>query len=591
MSYRGAGGPGAIGGGDFGAVASTHWLATATAMAVLERGGNAFDAAIAGAFVLQVAEPDQNSLGGEVAILLWSASERRVRVICGQGPTPGAARPETFRRLGHRLIPGSGVLPACVPGAFDAWMRLLRDFGTWSVGDVLEYAIGYASRGVPVTPGLSARLSLMERHFRDHWVSSAEIYLSRGVPSPGDRLKNPPLAAMLAGLVRAAVNAAGSREHAIDAVRHAWREGFVAEAMFSWLAGRVVRNLEGGDDEALLTADDWASYRARQEDAVETLFMGVTFAKAGPWSQGPLLIQTLNMLAQTEIASMPHNTTTYIHTVVEATKLALADREAWYGDPDFSAIPLDGLLDPSYAQERAKLISPRASLDLRPGSPNARTPRLPAPTAGERDARSQRTELGGRGGDTSHIDVIDRFGNAITAMPSGGWLQSSPAIPALGFALGTRAQTMWLEDGLPNSLAPRKRPRTTLSPTLALRDDIPLMAFGSPGGDAQDQWGLQFLLGHLFKELALQEAADAPTFQSHHVPQSFWPRDGHPGALDVEATMDASVIQELRGLGHIIQVVPPRSQGWACAVHRDLATSFLSAAASRRGGHSSSTVR
>ncbi|MBM4420620.1 MAG: gamma-glutamyltransferase family protein, partial [Chloroflexi bacterium] len=198
---------------------------------------------------------------------------------------------------------------------------------------------------------------------------------------------------------------------------------------------------------------------------------------------------------------------------------------------------------------------------------------------------------GGRGGDTAHIDVVDRLGNVVAATPSGGWLQSSPAIPGFGFALGTRAQTMWLEPGLPNTLAPRKRPRTTLSPSIAHCADGRLFAFGSPGGDAQDQWGLQFFLGHSEKGLSMQDAADAPSFQSHHAPQSFWPRDGRPGLLEAEASHDPAVLEDLRQRGHTVRIAPAQSQGWPCAVRAGGTDAFLTAAATRRGGHCSAVVR
>ena len=581
--------------GDHGGVASTHWLATTSAMSVLERGGNAFDAATAGAFVLHVAEPDQNGLGGEVPILLWAAGERKVRVICGQGPTPSAATPEAFRRLGLELIPGSGALAACVPGAFDAWMLLLRDFGTWSISDVLGYAIGYADKGVPVSDGLSARIAKAADHFRAHWPTSAEVYLGAGVPRPGSRLRNRAVADTLTRLVREAEASSPQRERQIDAARATWKSGFVAETASRWLRDRQIRDLEGRSDTAILDAEDWGAFSAEIEEPVSSDFQGATFYKAGPWSQGPVLLQTLQLLACFDIASLRHNSAAFIHIVVEAMKLAFADREAHYGDPQFSKVPLDGLLSPAYARERARLIGDRASVELRPGSPAGRAPRLPSYVAFGQNVNDARSEghsslATARGGDTAHISVMDRSRNAVSAMPSGGWLQSSPVITGLGFPLGTRAQMLWLEQGLPNSLAPRKRPRTTLSPTLVLSDGQPLLACGSPGGDAQDQWGLEFVLGHLVFGLAAQEAADAPTFQTLHAPSSFWPRASRPGVLQVEAGHDGDVVAALRTRGHVIEELPAWSQGWACAV-RATPDGFLTAAASRRGRSCFASVR
>jgi gamma-glutamyltranspeptidase/glutathione hydrolase len=564
-------------------------------MSVLERGGNAFDAATAGAFVLHVAEPDQNGLGGEVPILLWSAGEENVRVICGQGPTPNAATPEAFGRLGLELIPGSGALAACVPGAFDAWMLLLRDFGTWSISDALGYAIGYAQSGVPVSDGLSLRIARAAEHFRAHWRTSAEVYLAGGIPRPGSRLRNRAIAETLTRIVREGEASSSGRERQIDAAREVWRSGFVAETASRWLRDRPIRDLEGRSDTALLDAQDWAAFSAEIETPVSSEFQGATFFKAGPWSQGPVLLQTLRLLSHSDIASLRHNSAAYIHAVVEALKLAFADREAWYGDPKFSDVPLDALLSVEYGRERAGLISERASTELRPGSPAGRSPRLPSyvtagPNVGNGRSEGHSSVATARGGDTAHISVMDRSHNAVSAMPSGGWLQSSPVIPGLGFPLGTRAQMLWLEQGLANSLAPRKRPRTTLSPTLVLSEGRPLLACGSPGGDGQDQWGLQFILGHLASGLAAQDAADAPTFQTLHEPSSFWPRASRPAVLQVEAGHDGRAVAGLRDRGHVIEEVPAWSQGWACAV-RVTPDGFFTAAASRRGRSGFASVR
>jgi gamma-glutamyltranspeptidase/glutathione hydrolase len=564
-------------------------------MSVLERGGNAFDAATAGAFVLHVAEPDQNGLGGEVPILLWSAGERKVRVICGQGPTPIAATPAAFRRLGLELIPGSGALAACVPGAFDAWMLLLRDFGTWSLSDALGYAIGYAEKGVPVSDGLSRRIAKASDHFRAHWPTSVEVYLGDGVPGPGSRLRNRAVADTLSRIVREAEGSSSQRERQIDAARAAWKSGFVAEIASRWLRDRPIRDLEGRSDMALLDAQDWAAFSAELEDPVSTDFQGVSFYKASAWSQGPVLLQVLQLLAHVDITSLRHNSSAYIHAVVEALKLAFADREAHYGDPKFSDVPIDTLCGPEYARDRAGLIGDRASVELRPGSPAGRTPRLPSYVSAGRNIGETRSEghsslATAGGGDTAHISVMDRSHNVVSAMPSGGWLQSSPVISVLGFPLGTRAQMLWLEQGLPNSLAPGKRPRTTLSPTLVLADGEPLLACGSPGGDAQDQWGLEFVLGHLTFGLPAQEAADAPTFQSLHAPSSFWPRASRPAVLQVEAGLDHGVVADLRARGHVIEEIPAWSQGWACAV-RVTPDGFFTAGASRRGRSCFASVR
>jgi gamma-glutamyltranspeptidase/glutathione hydrolase len=563
-------------------------------MSVLERGGNAFDAVVAGAFVLVVAEPDQNGLGGEVPILVRPA-DGRVRVICGQGPAPAAATRDAFARLGLDLIPGSGILPACVPGSFDAWMLLARDYGTWKVGDLLAYAIGYARRGVPVSAGLAKRIAGVAEQLREKWPTSAEVYLAGGLPREGQLLRNAALATLLEGIVREAEAAGASRTAQIEAARRTWSEGFVAEAAFSWLEGRAISDLEGRSDTALIAPRDWTDYSATVEEPAVLRIGDFTVHKPGPWSQGPVLLQSLALLAQADIARATPETAAYLHTVLEALKLAYADREAWYGDPAFVDVPLDDLLGPAYARERIALAGPDPSADLRPGSPGGRAPRLPSRIAGASDtsvatAARHAMRVLPAGGDTAHIDVADRDGNVVSATPSGGWLQSSPVIPGLGFPLGTRAQMFWLDAGLPNSLEPGKRPRTTLTATIAVTDDGAVIGCGSPGGDGQDQWTLQLLLRHLVHGTSLRDAVDRPTFNSLDMPLSFWPRSRRPKVVQMEADWDADVVADLRRRGHDVEIVPAQSLGWPCAV-RATSGGLLSAAASARGRNCTAAVR
>jgi len=286
---------------------------------------------------------------------------------------------------------------------------------------------------------------------------------------------------------------------------------------------------------------------------------------------------------------MGHLSVDYVHTVVECAKLAFADREAWYADPDHEDVPLAELLSPSYAAQRRGLVGSDASYDLRPGSPGGRTPRMCARQDTGRAVRAEGTgeptvsAEGGIRGDTCHVDVVDRDGMMVSATPSGGWLQSSPVIPELGFCLGTRAQMFWLEPGLPTSLAVGRRPRTTLSPTLVTRDDRPRLALGTPGGDQQDQWQLAFLLAHLHGGLDLQAAIDAPIFHSTHFPSSFYPRRAEPGHLVLEGRVPAPVVDGLRARGHDVEVVGGWSQGRLSVVGRDEPTGFLRAAANPRG--------
>jgi gamma-glutamyltranspeptidase/glutathione hydrolase len=541
--------------GTFGMVASTHWLASAAGMAVLERGGNAFDAAVAAGLTLQVVEPHLNGPGGDLPVVFWSAERDEPLVLCAQGVAPAAATIERFRELGHDLVPGTGLLAACVPGAFDGWMLLLREFGTMRLAEVAEYGIGYAEDGYPVVPGITATIERVEPLLRD-WPASAGLYLP--APRPGSLFRNPALAATYRRIVAEA--SGGGREAEIERARELFYRGFVAEAIDRFC----------GEQGGLLTGDDLASWQASLEPPVTFDYRGATVCKTGPWGQGPVMLQQLALLAGFDLAELSQ--VELVHVLVECAKLAFADREAFYGDPDFVDVPLERLLSAAYADERRRLVGEAASLALRPGG--GRLPRLveaePAVGAGQ-------PALG-----TVHLDVADRFGNLVSATPSGGWLQSSPVIPELGWPLGTRAQMFWLEPGLPSSLEPRKRPRTTLSPSLALRDGTPYLVFGTPGGDQQDQWLLHALVRHLDLGLNLQEAIDAPEFHTDHFPSSFYPRQAAPGSLMLEERFGAETIGELRERGHRVTVTPPWSLGRVSAAGRE-PDGTLKAAANPRG--------
>ncbi len=405
------------------------------------------------------------------------------------------------------------------------------------------------------------------------------------MPAPGSRFANPVLAATYQRILREAEAAGADRETQIEAARRAFYEGFVAEAAGAYLERAQVADGTGERHRAFLTAGDLASWRAGQEAPVTFGFAGLTVCKTQPWGQGPVFLQQLALLGGLGIAEMAPGGAEYIHTVVECAKLAFADREAWYGDPRFSEVPVDILLSEDYAAQRRGLVGPSASAELRPGSPGGASPRLPefvtgrapVPLAGLGSGEPTLTHSS----DTCHLDVADRFGNLVAATPSGGWLQSSPVIPGLGFCLGTRAQMFTLTPGLPNSLAPGKRPRTTLSPGLALRDGEPYLAFGTPGGDQQDQWTLGFFLSHALFGMNLQEAIDAPAFHTSAFPSSFYPRQSFPLAVEAEERAGAQVIADLRERGHEVAVRPAWSLGRVSAVARS--GGLLYAAANARG--------
>jgi gamma-glutamyltranspeptidase / glutathione hydrolase len=573
--------------GTTGMVASTHWLASGVGMAVLERGGNAFDAAVAAGVTLHVVEPHLNGLGGDLPLIGMVAGADAPFVLCGQGVSPGAATPEAFTDLGLDHVPGTGHLAAVVPGAFGTWLDLLARYGTWRLRDVLAFAIGYARDGFPLVAQAAGTIASVADHLREHWPTSAAAYLPGGrPPRPGERFRSPDLAATLERLVAEAESAGADRETQIEAARRAFYEGFVAEAVDAFCR-TPVRDSTGRDHRGLLTAEDLAAWRVREEPAVTVPFAVRTITKTGPWGQGPVLLQQLRILDGMDLADTAQGSAELVHAVVEAAKLAFADRDTWYADPDHADVPLDALLSTSYADTRRGLIGPEASDELRPGTPDGREAALPlrvrdqvaAARAALADGAPQARTGGPAGlgeptvrpdgttrGDTCHLDVVDRWGNVVSATPSGAWLQSSPTVPGLGLQLPTRAQMFWVERGLPGTIGPRTRPRTTLSPTLVLRDGRAEIACGTPGGDQQDQWQVPFLIHHLVHGMGLQEAIDAPTWHTTHLVSSFDPRELEPLGLHAEERLGPAVLEELRQRGHAVTTAGPWSLGRLSAV-------------------------
>ncbi|NHN85629.1 gamma-glutamyltransferase family protein [Acetobacter musti] len=558
--------------GSFGAVATTHWLASSVGQAVLERGGNAFDAAVAAGFTLWLAEPHLNGPAGDAPIIISHAKTGKQHVICGQGVSPAAASIAAFRALGLDHIPGTGHLAAVVPGAFGAWCLMLREFGTWDFADVIDYAIFYAVEGVPVMPQMVATIASVETLFREYWPENARTFMPNGkVPAAGSLLRRPVLEQTLRRLKAAATGA--TREDRIDAVRNAWYKGFVAVAIDRFCRIPMMDS-SGKPHAGFLNAADLAAWSATLEEPVSLRDGRHTVLKCGPWSQGPVFLQQLALLQGFDLSAMPPCGADFVHTVTECAKLAYADREAFYGDtPD---VPLATLLSAAYNDARRALVTDRASLDLRPGHPDGRIPEAgftPATGAGSEAASGVGeptvSNMGTTTGDTCHIDIVDSAGNMVSATPSGGWLQSAPVIPELGFCLGSRAQMFSVRPDHPNALAPRKRPRTTLTPSFALRDGKPWMAFGTPGGDQQDQWSVIFYLRMTRHGMNIQEAIDAPSFHCEHWPGSFWPHTARPGRIVVEGRFSPDVVDDLRNRGHDVVVGGDWSEGRLSAVRRE----------------------
>ena len=556
--------------GTFGVVTSTHWLATATGMSMLERGGNAFDAAVATGTSLNVLEPDMNGPGGDVPIIVYSADADAVKVICGQGTAPAAATVEGYRALGLDVVPGRGHLPAVVPGSFGAWMLMLAEFGTLSLREVLEPAIGYARGGIPVLPGIHNLIAKHADFFKAEWPSSAAQWLPGGAPpAVRSHFAMPDLADTYERILGEAESAGTGRENQIEAARKAWYEGFVAEAIGEFLRSTPVMDQSGRRHAGLLTADDMAGWRATIEDPVTYDYLNYTVCKAGPWSQGPVFLQQLALLKGFDLAAMGPESPEFVHTVIECAKLAFADREAFYGDPDFVDVPLDVLLSDEYNAMRRALVGAEASRELRPGTVQGYGGKVFFRPQGTVRNATVPAAAGATGGDTCHFDVIDRHGNMVAATPSGGWLDGSPIVPGLGFCVSARGEIFWLDEDTATSLAPGKRPRTTLTPSLALRDGVPYMAFGTPGGDKQDAWSLHAFLRHVHFGMNLQEAIESPQFHTEHMPNSFYPRECKPGHLALEGRFPKETVAELERRGHDVELRGDWSLSYVTAATRE----------------------
>ncbi|GAA3027753.1 gamma-glutamyltransferase family protein [Actinokineospora globicatena] len=591
--------------GSRGAASSTHWLASAAGASMYDHGGTAFDAAVATGLVLQVVEPHLNGLGGDVSIVFHDGASGATKAICGQGPMPVTASIDAFHKLGLETIPGSGLLAATVPGAFGAWMRLLAEHGTLPLRTVLEPAIHYAETGVPLLPKAAEMIAAVQPVFAEHWPESGRVFLANGqAPRAGQRWRNPYLAGTYRRLLAEGEAKGQTREGVIQAASDAFYQGFVAEIIDDYVTDNAVLDATGDAHAGLLTGNDLATWTAEEEATLSLTYGDRVVHKAGPWTQGPVFLQQLALLR--DIGGTEFLSADYVHRMTEVTKLAFADREAWYGDPRFTDDLTPWLLDPDYNRARAALISDKASLELRPGTVAGRQPRLPDLPLGELEPTDPPWLVQLRegipvtvpvallatqtSGDTCCATASDDKGNLVAATPSGGWLKSSPVLPGLGFPLGTRGQMAWLDAGHPNALVGGKRPRTTLSPTIVERGGRGELAFGTPGGDQQDQWTLQAFLAHTTFGLGLQEAVEAAAFHSDHVPTSFAPRRVAPGVVTVESGIGRDVISALETRGHTVKVVPDQTLGKVCfaAVGAD---ESCRAAASPNGGQAYAIVR
>ncbi|MGQ9364908.1 gamma-glutamyltransferase family protein [Azospirillum sp. ST 5-10] len=556
--------------GTRGAVSSHHYLSAQAGLDVLKAGGNAVDAAAAAVLVEGVVNQQMHSIGGELPILVGAPDGAGVVSINGNMAAPGAATPERFRALGHAAIPDEGVLAAGVPGALGAIVEALARFGRMSFADVSARAVELARDGFPVHSGLLRQHKFGIRDnldkFRARWPGTAALYLPDGrMPGEGERLCNPALAGTYEHLAAAERAAGGSRERGLRAVFDAFYKGDVAREIVAFVQER------GG----LLERSDFDAFAIPVEDSPSTTFGGVTLHKCGPWTQGPAVLQALAILKRFDLRAMGHNSADYLHVLIETIKLAFADREQYYGDPRQVAVPLEVLLSDAYAAGRAALVGAAADREIRPGDARTGAALLPVPE-----------RLGGAawGPGTVHVDAVDAAGVVAAFTPSGGWIRSSEVIPALGFPLGVRLANCYLgPDRHPNLVAPFKRPRTTISPSLAVRDGRPWLAFGSMGGDQQDQWQLQFFLNRVVFEMPIQQAIEAAKFSSEHFPGIFAPHDHFENRVRIEPEVGEAALDELRRRGHDVDVAPSWSEGFLCAAERDPRTGMLEAGADPRG--------
>jgi gamma-glutamyltranspeptidase/glutathione hydrolase len=557
-----------------GVVTSGHYLATAAGFRIMEQGGNAIDAAAAMCFCLNLLEPHLNGIGGEAPTLVYSAQEKRAYSISGMGWSPKAFTIEWCKEHGIDLIPGDGYLPACVPAVVDTWALALARFGTKSFAQVLQPAIELAEGGFPVYERLHDFLVDKRETFAERYPTTLQAYYVDGrAPEVGQVLRNPDWADTLKRMCDAEAAARGKgRVKGIEAARDAFYRGETAERIVDFISAHPVEDASGSAHTGLLTVNDMADWRATLEDPVTLNYRGLDVHKCSSWTQGPVFLQQLSILEGFDLAAMGHNSADYLHTWIECAKLAFADREAYYGDPQFDDVPFDVLLSKDYAAMRRELIGDEASLELRPGDVGQGVPDYV--TFDVREDNRQALDGSSRIGDTTHLDAVDHNGNMVASTPSGGWLGSSPVIAGLGFPLGTRGQMFYLNPARPNALEPRKRPRATLTPSLVTKDGEPYMVFGTPGGDCQDQWTLQFFLNYVDFGMNLQQALDAPTF---------YPREAFPGRMTAEERIPSDVIAELERRGHQVIVTGAWRHGKPMGIRYDGERGVILGAVSPKG--------
>ncbi len=563
--------------GTQGVISSGHYLTSMAGMRMLLSGGNAFDAVVAATFAAGVTEPLANySLLAEGVFMLYDARSGDLLSLCGQGNAPENATVDFYRSRGHDVIPtGPGPdapLSFTVPGVVAALTSMLERYGTKTLGEVLAPAIHHAEFGFPNyeymlqrldTPGTRQQFDLFPPGGRDIFFDDGDV------PQPGSLLVQKSLAGMLNEMVAAESAACGSRIDGIRAANDAFYRGGIAKSIADY-----ARQVGG-----ILTEDDLAAYEAEYAEPIKSTFMGCEISSHSTWTQGIMALQILNILENFDLRAMGHNSPAYTHTVLEACKLAFADREAHYGDPNYAAVPIDGLISKEYAAEQVQRINPMRAHPELPGAGNPWRYSAMSKPWDVSTAMREGVSAGASGNSsgTTHIACIDRDGSLVCATPSGGSFSKGVFFPAQGAALSSRIEMFNFIDGHPNRLEPRKRPRTTLINYIVSRDGVPFMTVGCPGGDHQAQANVQLMLNTLVFGMNPQEAVEAPRFASESVPDSFYPHAYYPNRVSLEPGYPDANWDALIALGHgVLAEVATCGMG-ATVARRDPDSGVLSA--------------
>ena len=534
-------------------VASGHYLASMAGSKILERGGNVVDAGVAAGLCINVLQPDMTNIGGVAPIILRLAGMPEVVTISGLGRWPRQLTLEEYRRRGGDLSTGMGS--AVVPAALDAWVTALDLYGTMTFADVAAPAIELAEDGFAVNRFLHDNLSRASEKLAQ-WPSSRGVFLSRGrAPRVGERLVQRELARTLRTLGEAEAGVPG-RHAGLRAVRDLFYKGDVARQLVTF-CGRM-----GG----FLTVEDLAQFQVQVEPPVRTAYHGYEVYGCGPWCQGPVVLQVLNILEGYDLPAYPHNSAAVLHRITEALKAAFADRHGYYGDPEFTKVPIRGLLSKEYAADwRRRIDLTRAAPGMPdPGDPWAHEERRDGRIAAGRVAAAPGPEPA----DTSYLCVMDADGNAFSATPSDGVLDT-PLVPDLGVVISPRGKQFWLDPDHPSCMAPGKRPRLTPNPGLVMKDGHVAVAYGTPGLDVQSQAMTQLLVNLIDYGMDVQEAIEAPRIATYSFPASTHPHPYNPGLLRAESRISADVRRQLTRMGHQVEAWPayiPQA-GALCAIH------------------------